>query len=250
MRKKIAAGNWKMNKNSQQTQELLNELLAKLPQNATAEILLFPALVNLSLATQQVKGSPIEIGAQNMHEAEAGAFTGEVSADMLTSIGIKTVMIGHSERREIYKESDALLANKVDTALKHNMNVVFCIGEKLEEREDKQQFNVVENQIRDGIFHINKDDFSKIILAYEPVWSIGTGVTASPEQAQEMCSFIRNLISKAFGNKIADEISILYGGSVNAKNAQEIFSQTDIDGGLVGGASLKADEFVTIINAL
>ena len=249
MRQKIVAGNWKMNKNAGQTQELITELLQKLP-HTEAKVIIAPTFVNLAQAVNQTKGTAIEVVAQNMHQAEGGAFTGEISADMLTSIGIKTVILGHSERRAYFHEPDALLANKVDTALKHEMKVIFCFGEELKDRQDKQHFNVVEYQLKDALFHLGEDAWKNIILAYEPVWAIGTGETASPEQAQEMHKFIRETILERYGNDVAENVSILYGGSVKPDNAKEIFSQADVDGGLIGGASLKADDFVGIINGI
>lgn len=249
MRQKIVAGNWKMNKNAGQTQELITELLQKLPQTE-AKVIIAPTFVNLAQAVNQTNGTAIEVVAQNMHQAEGGAFTGEISADMLTSIGIKTVILGHSERRAYFHETDALLANKVDTALKHEMKVIFCFGEELKDRQDKQHFNVVEYQLKDALFHLGENAWQNIILAYEPVWAIGTGETASPEQAQEMHKFIRETILERYGNTIADNVSILYGGSVKPDNAKEIFSQPDVDGGLIGGASLKADDFIGIINGI
>ncbi|SHI65303.1 triose-phosphate isomerase [Flavobacterium terrae] len=249
MRQKIVAGNWKMNKNAGQTQELITELLQNLPQTE-AKVIIAPTFVNLAQAVNQTKGTAIEVVAQNMHQAEGGAFTGEISADMLTNIGIKTVILGHSERRAYFHETDALLANKVDTALKHEMKVIFCFGEELKDRQDKQHFNVVEYQLKDALFHLGEDAWKNIILAYEPVWAIGTGETASPEQAQEMHKFIRETILERYGNDVAENVSILYGGSVKPDNAKEIFSQADVDGGLIGGASLKADDFVGIINGI
>ena len=179
MRQKIVAGNWKMNKNAGQTQELITELLQKLPQTE-AKVIIAPTFVNLAQAVNQTKDTAIEVVAQNMHQAEGGAFTGEISADMLTSIGIKTVILGHSERRAYFHETDSLLANKVDTALKHDMKVIFCFGEELKDRQDKQHFNVVEYQLKDALFHLGEEAWKNIILAYEPVWAIGTGETASP----------------------------------------------------------------------
>jgi triosephosphate isomerase (TIM) len=249
MRLKIVAGNWKMNKNAAQTEELIAELLQKLPQT-DAKVIVAPTFVNLAQAVNQTKGTAVEVVAQNMHQAEGGAFTGEISADMLTSIGIKTVILGHSERRAYFHETDSLLANKVDTALKHDMKIIFCFGEELKDRHDKQHFNVVEYQLKDALFHLDKKDWQNIILAYEPVWAIGTGETASPEQAQEMHKFIRETILERYGNEIAENVSILYGGSVKPENAKEIFSQPDVDGGLIGGASLKADDFIGIINGI
>ena len=250
MRKKIVAGNWKMHKNSEQTEDLLNELIAKIPTDIKAQVIVAPTFVNLASAVDHLEFTTIDVAAQNVHEAESGAFTGEISADMLKSIGVDIVILGHSERRAIFNETDALIANKVNTALEHDMTVIFCFGEELKDRQSENHFNVVENQLRDGLFHIESKDWESIVLAYEPVWAIGTGETASPEQAQEMHEFIRETVRKAFGSDIAESVSILYGGSVKPDNAKEIFSKPDVDGGLIGGAALKADDFVAIVNAI
>lgn len=247
MRQKIVAGNWKMNKNAEETEDLLNELIDKLPQDAEAQIIVAPTFVNLASAVQHLEFTNIDVAAQNMHQAENGAYTGEISADMLRSIGVSTVIIGHSERRAYFHETDSILAYKVDTALKNDMRVIFCFGEELKDRQSGNHFNIVENQLRDGIFHIAKEAWANIILAYEPVWAIGTGETASPEQAQEMHEFIRETIRKSFGSAIAEDVSILYGGSVKPDNAREIFSKPDVDGGLIGGAALKAEDFAAIV---
>jgi triosephosphate isomerase (TIM) len=250
MRKKIVAGNWKMNKNSEQTEVLLNELIAQIPAESTAQVIVAPTFVNLASAVNQLKSTKIGVSAQNMHQAASGAYTGEISADMLTSIGINTVILGHSERRAIFHETDALIASKVDAALQHNMTVIFCFGEELKDRQSNNHFNIVENQLRDGVFQIQKNDWEKIVLAYEPVWAIGTGETASPEQAQEMHEFIRETVRKSFGSDVAEDVSILYGGSVKPDNAKEIFSKPDVDGGLIGGAALNAKDFVAIVTAI
>ena len=250
MRKKIVAGNWKMHKNAVQTSELLSELIAKVPANTTAQVIVAPTFVNLAAAVNQLKGTNISVAAQNVHQTESGAFTGEISADMLTGVGVNTVILGHSERRAIFNETDALIADKVNTALKHDMTVIFCFGEELKDRQSNQHFNVVENQLRDGLFQIEAKSWDKVVLAYEPVWAIGTGETASPEQAQEMHEFIRETVLKAFGKEIAENVTILYGGSVKPDNAKEIFSKPDVDGGLIGGAALKADDFVAIVTAI
>ena len=250
MRTKIVAGNWKMNKNSEETEDLLNELIDKLPLDKEVQIVVAPTFVNLASAVDHLEFTNISVAAQNMHQAENGAYTGEISADMLKSVGVNTVILGHSERRAIFHETDAMIANKVDTALKHDMTVIFCFGEELKDRQNNQHFNVVENQLRDGLFHLEKDAWEDIILAYEPVWAIGTGETASPEQAQEMHAFIRETVRHTYGGSIAEDVSILYGGSVKPDNAKEIFGKPDVDGGLIGGAALKADDFVAIVNAI
>ena len=250
MRKKIVAGNWKMHKNAEQTQELLNELTAKIPAETTAQVIVAPTFVNLASAVNQLKSTKIGVSAQNMHQAASGAYTGEISADMLKSIGVNTVILGHSERRAIFHETDALIASKVDAALQNDLTVIFCFGEELKDRQSANHFNIVENQLKDGLFHIEAKDWEKIVLAYEPVWAIGTGETASPEQAQEMHEFIRETVRKAFGSDVAEDVSILYGGSVKPDNAKEIFSKPDVDGGLIGGAALKADDFLAIVTAI
>ncbi|MCP4976163.1 MAG: triose-phosphate isomerase [Maribacter sp.] len=249
MRSKIVAGNWKMNKNSEGTEALLVELSAKLP-DTEAKVMVSPTFVNLGSAVRQLQGSKIEVIAQNMHFAESGAFTGEISADMLLNIGINTVILGHSERRAYFGETDEILKKKVKAALAKNMTVMFCFGEELEDRKSGNHFNVVESQLKNALFELDQSVWSSIILAYEPVWAIGTGETASPEQAQEMHAFIRKTIAAAFNQDIADNVSILYGGSVKPGNAEEIFSKPDVDGGLIGGAALVADDFIAIINGI
>lgn len=250
MRQKIVAGNWKMHKNAEETEDLLNELIDKLPNDIEAQIIVAPTFVNLASAVDHLEFTSIGVAAQNMHQNESGAYTGEISADMLKSIGVNIVILGHSERRAYFHETDTLLAQKVTTALKHDMTVIFCFGEELKDRQNNQHFNVVENQLRDGLFHIENKDWEQIILAYEPVWAIGTGETASPEQAQEMHEFIRETVRKRFGSDIAEDVSILYGGSVKPENAKEIFSKPDVDGGLIGGAALKASDFSAIASAI
>lgn len=249
MRAKIVAGNWKMNKNLAETEALLAELSAKLP-DTNAEVMVAPTYVNLTGAVRALESSKIEVVAQNMHYADNGAFTGEISADMLLNIGVDTVIVGHSERRAYFGESDAILSKKVLTALQKGMRIMFCFGEELADRKSGNHFKLVESQLKNVLFNIEPSAWTKIILAYEPVWAIGTGETASPEQAQEMHAFIRKTISEAFDSTIANNVTILYGGSVKPGNAEEIFSKPDVDGGLIGGASLIADDFVAIIKAI
>ena len=250
MRQKIVAGNWKMHKNAEETEDLLNELIDKLPNDVEAQVIVAPTFINLASAVDHLEFTNIAVAAQNMSQFESGAYTGEISADMLKSIGVNIVLIGHSERRAHFYETDFILADKVTTALSHNMTVIFCFGEELKDRQNNQHFNVVENQLRDGLFHIKDKDWEQIILAYEPVWAIGTGETASPEQAQEMHRFIRETVRQRFGSNVAEEVSILYGGSVKPDNAKEIFSKPDVDGGLIGGAALKASDFAAIVNSI
>lgn len=238
-----------MNNNQDETKKLLATLSAKLP-DTSAEVMVAPTFVNLSKAVNHLESSLIEVVAQNMHFAENGAYTGEISADMLLNIGVKTVILGHSERRAYFGETDELLAKKVDAALAANMRIIFCFGEELEERKSGSHFEVVKRQLTNALFHLKPEAWSAIVLAYEPVWAIGTGETASPEQAQEMHAFIRKTITEAFDATIADGVPILYGGSVKPNNANEIFSKPDVDGGLIGGASLVCDDFVAIIKAI
>ena len=249
MRSKIVAGNWKMNKNLAETEALLTELSAKLPET-NAEVMVAPTFVNLSSAVLHLESSPIEVIAQNMHFAANGAYTGEISGDMLKNIGVDTVIIGHSERRASFGETDGILAKKVAAALEKNMRVLFCFGEELEDRKSGNHFDIVESQLKNGLFSLGQIAWEQIVLAYEPVWAIGTGETASPEQAQEMHAFIRKTIAEAYTAAIADKVSILYGGSVKPGNANEIFSKPDVDGGLIEGASLVADDFAAIIKAI
>ncbi len=249
MRRPIVAGNWKMNKNLGETETLLLELAAKLP-DTPAEVMVAPTFINLHAALHVCQASTIEVVAQNMHYADSGAFTGEISADMLLEIGVDTVIIGHSERRAFFGETDELLAKKVKTAIAKNMRVIFCFGEELEDRKAGNHFAVVESQLKNALFDLDPKAWRNIVLAYEPVWAIGTGETASPEQAQEMHAFIRETITSAYDVSIAKAVCILYGGSVKPGNAQEIFSKPDVDGGLIGGASLVADDFVAIIKAV
>jgi len=252
MRQKIVAGNWKMNNGKGETKNLITELQEEIKDLTldNTRVIIAPSFINLESAVTQTEDTKIEVVAQNMHQAKNGAYTGEVSADMLKSVGIRTVIIGHSERRAIFKESDEILAVKVNAALANGLEVIFCFGEKLEERKTDNHLLEVGSQLRNSILHIAAEDWSKVILAYEPVWAIGTGETASPEQAQEMHAFIRNVIAKKYTQEIADNLSILYGGSVKPANAKEIFSKPDVDGGLIGGASLKAVDFSSIIKAI
>ena len=248
MRKQIVAGNWKMNKTATETDTLLTELSAQLP-DTEAEVMVAPTFVNLSEAVRMLGSSPIQVAAQNMHFADSGAYTGEISAGMLKDIGVEIVILGHSERRAYFGEDDALLAKKVVQAIDQDLRVIFCFGEELEDRKAGNHFQVVESQLKHALFDLPEAAWAQIILAYEPVWAIGTGETASPEQAQEMHAFIRKIVSDAYGSGVAEAVTILYGGSVKPGNAAEIFSKPDVDGGLIGGASLKAADFIAIVEA-
>jgi len=248
MRKQIVAGNWKMN-NDYVDSELFVAKLLKALKHTTTEVIIAPPFTSLLASSNSVKGSQVIVAAQNMYFAENGAYTGEVSAGMLKSVGVKTVILGHSERRAYFNETDAVLAKKVDTALAHDMRVIFCFGEELEDRKTGNEEAIVEAQIKNALFHLPASAWEHIVLAYEPVWAIGTGETASPEQAQEMHAFIRKTIANHYSTELADQVSILYGGSVKPANAKEIFSKTDVDGGLIGGAALDVEQFIAIINA-
>ncbi|MFT5965065.1 MAG: triosephosphate isomerase [Flavobacteriaceae bacterium] len=248
MRKKIVAGNWKMNKDLKESQLLIEALKA---QSLAAEVsvMIAPTFVNLTTALESVKGSAIEVIAQNMHYADNGAFTGEISAEMLKSVGIKTVILGHSERRSYFGETDEILEKKVFQAINNGLQIMFCFGEELEDRKAGTHFHLVASQLQNALFSLPNEAWAHIILAYEPVWAIGTGETASAEQAQEMHAFIRKTIADAYHSELADAVSILYGGSVKPGNAVEIFSKPDVDGGLIGGAALVASDFAAIVNA-
>jgi triosephosphate isomerase len=252
MRKQIAAANWKMNLNQQEAQDLLKNILDKLPKLTDNQQVVFsvPAIY-IANAVQQIEGiSNVFIAAQNCHQNANGAYTGEISAPMYSSVGVNHIVIGHSERREYFAESDTLLAEKVNAVLANNSTPIFCCGEPLAIREAGTQNAFVETQLINSLFHLTPEQLLKVVIAYEPIWAIGTGKTASSAQAQEIHAFIRSVLATKYGADIADQISILYGGSVKAANAVELFSQPDVDGGLVGGASLIATEFTAIINAL
>jgi triosephosphate isomerase len=248
MRKKIVAGNWKMNNDLAETERFLVELKKQVfPENVT--VLIAPSFTNLNHAFNSLREHPVAIAAQNMHQSEEGAFTGEISAKMLKSVGVETVILGHSERRAYFNEDSALLAEKVNTALGNEMTVIFCIGEELKDRNLGDHFEIIKKQLTEGLFHVSDDAWKNIIVAYEPVWAIGTGETATAAQAQEMHRFIRKTIADNYSGKIAQNVPVLYGGSVKPGNAPEIFSQEDVDGGLIGGAALKVESFMEIINS-
>lgn len=252
MRKKIVAGNWKMNMTLEQSTALIKGLKEELQnfQYDNTRVILAPSFISLSAAVNETSKVNIEIAAQNMSQEKRGAFTGEVSAEMLAAVGVDIVIIGHSERRTYFQEIDAGLKAKTKAALTNNFDVIFCFGEQLEDRENKQHFEVVEQQLKNALFELEAEDFGNIILAYEPVWAIGTGKTASADEAQEMHAFIRSILVKQYNEKLANSVSILYGGSVKPNNAAEIFSKSDVDGGLIGGASLKAKDFSEIVKAI
>jgi triosephosphate isomerase len=252
MRKQIAAANWKMNLSLAQAETLLNELVASSHTlGAHQEAIFAVPAIYIPLALEKLANKPnVFVAAQNCHQKESGAYTGEISASMLQSIGVKHIIVGHSERREYFAESDALLADKVNAILAIHSTPIFCCGEPLSIREAETQNAFVEAQLKNSLFHLSAEAIVKVVIAYEPIWAIGTGKTASSAQAQEIHAYIRSCFTAKYGEAVANEISILYGGSVKASNAKEIFSQPDVDGGLVGGASLVATEFTAIINAL
>ncbi|MGD8777989.1 MAG: triose-phosphate isomerase [Ignavibacteria bacterium] len=250
MRKKVIAGNWKMNNNLSQAVELICGIKKELSEfEPQAGVIICPPYISLETASELIKDTPIRLGAQNMYFEESGAYTGEVSAEMLKSVGCEYVILGHSERRTIFKESDETINLKIKKALASELKPIFCIGETLQEREDNITKQVVERQVREGLKEISESDLQNIIIAYEPVWAIGTGKTATPEQAQEVHEFIRNLIKELYSDEAAQNLVIQYGGSVKPANAKELLSQSDIDGALVGGACLKADSFLDIIKS-
>ena len=248
MRTKMVAGNWKMNKNLQEGIELIEELRAQVKEPKCAVVIATP-FIHLTKASELLQGSPIAVAAENCADKEKGAFTGEVSAAMVASTGATYCILGHSERRQYYNETPEILKEKVQLALANNLKPIFCIGEVKEEREGNYQNAVVKAQLDGSVFDLSAEDFGKITLAYEPVWAIGTGLTATPEQAEEMHAYIRSLVAEKYGKQVAEDTTILYGGSCNEKNAEELFSKPDVDGGLIGGASLVAEKFVAIINA-
>ena len=254
MRKKIVAGNWKMNMNLTEGIKLAMAVKDyfhnKSKGDLKAEVVLCPPFIHLASLEIVLKGSRIAFGAQNCASEPSGAFTGEISCDMIKSTGAAYVIIGHSERRTFYKEDDALLNKKTKLALKSGLKVIFCCGEILPEREAGIHFDVVKKQLNDGLFNLTEAELKEIVIAYEPVWAIGTGLTATPVQAQEMHKYIRGLLAEKYGRDVSDNVSILYGGSCKPSNAAEIFSMADVDGGLIGGASLKSEDFVAVAEAV
>lgn len=252
MRKKIVAGNWKMNKTLEEAQILTSELMGMVSDEVTgnAIVILCTPFTYLFPIKKQLGGSSIQVGAQNCSEHDSGAYTGETSVGMLKSMGVPYVIIGHSERRQYFGESGKLLATKVDKALANGLTPIFCCGEPLEIREKGTHEALIKLQVEESLFHLNAEAIQNVVIAYEPVWAIGTGKTATSQQAQDVHAVIRKHLASKYGSSLAENISILYGGSVNAGNAKELFSCQDVDGGLVGGASLKSREFVEIVKAI
>ncbi len=252
MRKKIVAGNWKMNKTAEEAKALLSEVVNMINDEVThdVEVVLCPPALYLTTARQYVTpGSKVSLGAQNCHEKASGAYTGEISASMLKSIGVDYVILGHSERRQYFEESNAQVAEKVNSALENGLTPIFCCGESRDLRENGDYVAFVKNQLTESLFHLAAESFANIVIAYEPIWAIGTGLTASSAQAQDMHFDLRRHIAGHYGDSVAQNIPILYGGSANAQNAAELFAQPDVDGGLIGGASLKSRDFTTVVKA-
>lgn len=252
MRKKIVAGNWKMNNTLDEGVFLVEKILNLQESTATDDVLKILGVpsTHLSVIGSLLKGkADFSVAAQNSHHEEKGAYTGEISARMIASTNVHFVIVGHSERRQYFNETNELLAKKVNQVLENGMTPIYCVGESLEQRKKNEHFDVVKSQLQETLFHLPEEDIKNLVIAYEPVWAIGTGETATSEQAQEIHAFIRGILSDKYGNVIADSISILYGGSCNVTNAKELFACPDIDGGLIGGASLKATDFVAITSS-
>ena len=247
-RKVVIAGNWKMNKTPVETAELINEIKPKVA-NADCEVVICFPFIDLPNASIAIKGSDIKLGAQNCHFEESGAYTGEVSVPMLKSIGVEYVIIGHSERREYFAETDETVAKKIRAALDGGLKVILCVGESLKQREANITFEIIAKQVKIALAGLSAAELKKIIIAYEPIWAIGTGKTATADQADEVCKFIRDLIAELFDEESATKFVIQYGGSMNAKNADELLDKENVDGGLIGGASLKAEDFSVIVKA-
>ncbi len=250
MRKKIVAGNWKMNKNLQEGIELAKQLNEALEADKpNCDVVICTPFIHLAKVSETINHEIIGLGAENCADKDKGAYTGEVSAEMVKSTGAEYVILGHSERREYYNETPEILKEKVLLALANGLKVIFCIGESLEEREANKQNEVVKNELEGSVFNLSAEDFSNIVIAYEPIWAIGTGKTATSDQAEEIHAYIRSVIAGKYGKEVAENTSILYGGSCKASNAPELFAKPDIDGGLIGGASLKCEDFKGIIDA-
>lgn len=248
MRKTIIAGNWKMNHTGSEAKETITGLVNRTKEGTKAEVVIAPVFPYLPMAVELTKGSQIHVAAQNMHWEESGAFTGEVSPAMLVDIGVTHVIIGHSERRTYFNETDETVNKKVKAALAHHLTPIVCCGETLEQREEGIMQSWIEGQIENALEGISADDMANVVIAYEPIWAIGTGKTATAAQAQEVCAIIRKKIAALYSQQVADTVSILYGGSVKGGNVAELTGSPDIDGGLVGGASLKVDDFMAIID--
>jgi len=250
MRKNIVAANWKMNLNREEGIKLVEDVISLLPSDNDVEVVFSPSFLYLYKVNKMCADyNFLQTSSQNINDNESGAFTGEISAKMVSSLNVKYTILGHSERREYFNESNKQLKEKVDLSLKNNLKIIFCCGETLNQRESGIHFDWIKQQLTESVFHLSEESFTKIVIAYEPIWAIGTGVTASSDQSEEIHQFIRKLISEKYNESIAQNTSILYGGSCNPTNAKELFSKENIDGGLIGGASLNAESFVEIIKS-
>ena len=247
MRKILIAGNWKMNKTVSETVTLVEEITKKVTE-PNCDVVICVPYTSISDAVKLAKGTPVKVGAQNMHFLDNGAYTGEISADMLLELGVTYVIIGHSERREYYNETDETVNKKVLKAIEKNLISIVCVGETLEQRENNETLGLVKGQVEKALKDVSIEDIKKVVFAYEPIWAIGTGKTATCEQANEVCKYIRECVKDLYNEEIANEIKILYGGSMNVKNADELLKEPDIDGGLIGGASLKSEDFSSIVD--
>ena len=247
MRKILIAGNWKMNKTVSETGTLVEEITKKVTE-PNCDVVICVPYTSISDAVKLTKGTPVKVGAQNMHFLDNGAYTGEISADMLLELGVTYVIIGHSERREYYNETDETVNKKVLKAIEKNLISIVCVGETLEQRENNETLGLVKGQVEKALKDVSIEDIKKVVFAYEPIWAIGTGKTATCEQANEVCKYIRECVKDLYNEEIANEIKILYGGSMNVKNADELLKEPDIDGGLIGGASLKSEDFSNIVD--
>ena len=249
-RKYIIAGNWKMNKTPDETRALLGEIVEKNNGKSACEVVLCVPAIDIPAAIEATKGTSVKVGAQNVHFKDNGAYTGEISAAMLSECGVEYVIIGHSERRQYFGETDETVNLRTAQALKNGLKAIVCVGETLDERRDNVTFEIIGIQVKRAFKGISAEEMANVVIAYEPVWAIGTGETATSEQAEEVCQFIRGLIAELYGVEVANAITIQYGGSMNAKNAEELLSMDDIDGGLIGGASLKAEDFTVIVDSV
>jgi triosephosphate isomerase len=250
MRKNIVAGNWKMNLNREEGIKLVEEVISLVSSDNNVEVVFSPSFLYLHKVNKMcANDNLLQTASQNISHNESGAFTGEVSAQMVNSLNVKYTILGHSERREYFNETNIELKQKVDLSLKNNLEIIFCCGESLNQRESGVHFDWIKQQLTESVFHLTEKEFEKVVIAYEPIWAIGTGVTASSDQAEEIHQFVRNVITEKYNENIAENTSILYGGSCNPTNAKELFSKKNIDGGLIGGASLNAENFTRIIKS-
>ena len=250
MRKNIVAGNWKMNLNREEGIKLVEEVISLVSSDNNVEVVFSPPFLYLHKVNKMcANDNLLQTASQNISHNESGAFTGEVSSQMVNSLNVKYTILGHSERREYFNETNIELKQKVDLSLKNNLEIIFCCGESLNQRESGVHFDWIKQQLTESVFHLTEKEFEKVVIAYEPIWAIGTGITASSDQAEEIHQFVRNVIAEKYNENIAENTSILYGGSCNPTNAKELFSKKNIDGGLIGGASLNAENFTRIIKS-